>query len=50
MPLPLFLSYLISSLLYTPLLPVLVIFYSEITFFMASLIDEPGTPDPLLAN
>lgn len=51
MPLPLFVSYLISSFLYTPLSPVLVIFfYFEITFFMASLIVEPGIADPFLAN
>lgn len=50
MSLPLFVSYLISSFSYTPLSPVLVIFYFEITFSMANLIDEPGISDSLLAN
>lgn len=50
MPLPLFVSYLNSSFSYTPLSPVLAIFYFEISFFMANLIVEPGISDPLLTN
>lgn len=51
MPLPLFVSYVISSFLYTLLSLVLdIFFYFEITFFMASLIVEPGISDPLQAN